>query len=135
MAANELPMVMDNWVRSYASCERPAYVGRDIWYRGHRRTANNIVAAGATVTVAVYPANPGFPLGWVCYDHEARHVHYVFVRKTLRFDFGIGGSLLRHVESELGPGIVIATHVTPAGRAIVSRRKMWEYDPWALVAA
>jgi len=130
-------MVMDNWVRTYGTCMRPdgtmpGWTKRDIWYRGHRTLVNRLVDEGATVLCAVYPPNPGYPLGWICFDDG--RIHYVFVRNPLRKmkGVGVGGALLEEARSQIGPGLIIATHTTPIGKSIIDSRAWLEHDPWSL---
>lgn len=123
---DELPLIYDNWTKSYKKSLWAGTVRNDMWESVQRATIQGLLARGADVRVALAPRVEGVftgrrVMGWACFEPGV--LHFLYVKADYRGQ-GIGRALLDHVTA--GWSDHIYSHRT---RASAFLPRHFRYDP------
>lgn len=132
MNDTELPLVSDNWSRSFVTAApsdtvrlRPTATGGALagwaWYEAHRRYVQGLLQHVDTEVIVATPGSVDEAVGWCCFTRPAKHalvLHYTYVLRDFRRR-GIGRALLEAARKFSDGREPKWSHMTDDGRALL----------------
>lgn len=96
--ADDIRFIFDSWLRSWRKSPWAGVIPNNLYFPLTRGTIEQLVARGATFTVACLAADPERILGWICHEQSGPEavVHYLYVKDPY-LSLGIGDALIARI--------------------------------------